>query len=358
MNNIYQLIPGKIAENKNLVLATVIGTHGSTPQKHGNSALFNSKGLIAGTVGGGVMEGKIQLIAQKLIKTKKSGIYHFNLDHDISFRQDAICGGEATILVDASMAVHSAVFEQIIESLQNRLKGVLVTITKGAMETEVKIARYWVTSATKNNLPEHYKNLISRDLKGLLSSFDPEGFINKELVTGEDNDSILVLLEPLFPSAQLIIAGAGHIGRALAHIGKLLDFEVTVIDDRIEYANKTNIPDADHLIVDDIGKAIQNLKKNPDTYIVIVTRGHDDDAKALKPCINSEAAYVGMIGSKSKIGKMHLNFVQKRWATEEQWSAIHAPIGLDINSKTVEEIAISIAAELVLERNRLKVRLL
>jgi xanthine dehydrogenase accessory factor len=65
-----------------------------------------------------------------------------------------------------------------------------------------------------------------------------------------------------------------------------------------------------------------------------------------------------MIGSKSKIGKMHLNFVQKRWATEEQWSAIHAPIGLDINSKTVEEIAISIAAELVLERNRLKVRLL
>jgi xanthine dehydrogenase accessory factor len=135
-------------------------------------------------------------------------------------------------------------------------------------------------------------------------------------------------------------------------LGRLLGFEVTVIDDRSEFANNTNLPDADNIIVEDIGKALSELKKIQDSYIVIVTRGHDDDAKALIPSINSRAAYIGMIGSKNKIAKMHRNFVQNGWATEEQWSAIHAPIGLDILSKTVEEIAISIAAELVFERNK------
>jgi xanthine dehydrogenase accessory factor len=352
MNNIYLLIPGKIAGNDNLALTTVIETHGSTPQKHGRSALFGPSGLIAGTIGGGALEGRVQLIAKESSKTKESGIYHFNLDHDISFRQDAICGGHATILVDASPENHNIVFDQIKESLQNRIPGVLVTIVKGLKETDVKIARYWVASLKENNLPGQYSDLLSADLKKLLLSSDPDDFTKHELATGEGDKRVLAFLEPLFPSYQLVIAGAGHIGKALAHIGKLLDFEVTVIDDREDFANKSNIPDADHIVVEDIGKALQGLRKGHNMYIVIVTRGHDDDAKALKPCINSEAAYLGMIGSKSKIAKMHNHFVQNGWATEEQWSAIHAPIGLDINSKTVEEIAVSIAAEIVLERNR------
>jgi xanthine dehydrogenase accessory factor len=354
MNNIYLSIPGKTAGSDNLTIATVIETHGSTPQKHGRSALFGPSGLVAGTIGGGVLEGRVQLIAKESSKTKESGIYHFDLDHDISFRQDAICGGEATILLDASPEDHNAIFEQIKESLQNRISGVLVTIVKEAGETDVKIARYWVASLKENNLPRQYTALLSTDFNKLLSSSDHDDFIKHELTTGTGEKNLLAFLEPLFPSFQLVIAGAGHIGKALAHLGKLLDFEVTVIDDREEYANKSNIPDADYVVVNDIGKALRDLRKGPDMYIVIVTRGHDDDAKALKPCINSQAAYLGMIGSKSKIAKMHSHFVQNEWATEEQWSAIHAPIGLEINSKTVEEIAISIAAELVLERNKNK----
>lgn len=354
MNDIYLLIPEKIAGEDNLAIATVIETRGSTPQKSGRSALFGSSGLIAGTIGGGILERKVQQIANESSKTKASGIYDFNLDYDISFKKDAICGGQATVLVDASPESHNIVFDQIKESLHNRIPGVLVTIIKGEKEAHVKIARYWVTSLKENDLPLQYSDLLAEDIKEMLSSSDPDDFIKHELVSGKGENSVLALLEPLSPSAQLIIAGAGHIGRALAHLGKFLGFEVTVIDDRTEFANKTNIPDADHLIVEDVGKALQTLRKIHDTYIVIVTRGHDDDAKALRPCINSGAAYVGMIGSKSKIAKMHSYFVQEGWATEEQWSAIHAPIGLDINSKTVEEIAVSIAAELVLERNKRK----
>jgi len=350
MNNIYLLIPDKIA-GSSLALATVIETQGSTPRKHGSSALFDSSGLLAGTIGGGILEGKVQQLAQKLIKTKESGIFHFNLDYDISFRQDAICGGEVTVLIDGSPDDHNVVFDQIKRSLHNRIPGVLVTIVTGTEETSKKISRHWMSSGKKNNLPEQYSDILSLEVEKLLSASSPDDFKKYDLTMKGEEKGVLAFLEPLLPPSQLIIAGAGHIGRALSHLGKLLDFEVTVIDDRSEFANKTNIPDADHIIVDDIGNALHGLKKKTDTYIVIVTRGHDDDAKALKPCINSGAAYVGMIGSKKKISKMHRYFVESGWATEEQWSAVHAPVGIDINSKTVEEIAVSIAAQLILVRN-------
>jgi xanthine dehydrogenase accessory factor len=155
------------------------------------------------------------------------------------------------------------------------------------------------------------------------------------------------------PLPRLVIAGAGHIGRALSHLGRLLDFEVTVIDDRKEYANPVNLPDADHIIVKDIGEAMQEEKKDNNTYIAIVTRGHNHDADALRPCIGSPAAYIGMMGSKKKVAKMHEEFIKNKWATEEKWQKICTPIGLEIGSKTIEEIAVSIAAQLVLKR-RLK----
>jgi xanthine dehydrogenase accessory factor len=134
----------------------------------------------------------------------------------------------------------------------------------------------------------------------------------------------------------------------------MLDFEVTVIDDRPEYANSENIPDADHILVEDIGLAMQKLKKSDDTYVVIVTRGHKDDAAALKPCIGSDLTYTGMIGSKKKIASMRMDFIENGLATEKQWNDIHAPVGLDIKSQTVEEIAVSISAQLVMVRNRRK----
>ncbi len=85
----------------------------------------------------------------------------------------------------------------------------------------------------------------------------------------------------------------------------------------------------------------------PDGYFVIVTRGHAKDAEALRAVVRREAAYLGMIGSRTKIGIMQREFLEKGWATAEEWARVHAPIGLEIGSKTVEEIAVSIAAELV-----------
>jgi xanthine dehydrogenase accessory factor len=218
----------------------------------------------------------------------------------------------------------------------------------------VLIHRYWVTGSWKHTIPHNYFQLIEEEVKSLLSSDKSVNPREMEFTSSGEKNSILFFLEPVFPHSHLVIAGAGHIGKALAHLGKLLDYEVTVIDDRAEYANRGNIPDADNIIVEDIGTAMLKLKKTTDTYIVIVTRGHKNDAKALKPCIGSDASYIGMFGSKNKIALMHRKFVQNGWATPKQLKEIHAPVGLEIQSETIQEIAVSIAAQLVLERNSKK----
>jgi xanthine dehydrogenase accessory factor len=161
-----------------------------------------------------------------------------------------------------------------------------------------------------------------------------------------------LFLEPIFPLPRLVIAGAGHIGKAVAHLGHRLEFEVTVIDDRPEFANAENLPDADSIIVGDIRSSMAALDPGSETYIVIATRGHRHDGEALRACISAPCAYLGMIGSRTKIALMRDRFVAEGWASAEQWSRVHAPIGLAIGSQTVEEIAISIAAQLVQVRSR------
>jgi len=154
-------------------------------------------------------------------------------------------------------------------------------------------------------------------------------------------------VEPVRPLPRLVVAGAGHVGRAVARLGNLLDFSVTVIDDRAEFANIVNVPEADEVIAADIGEAVKAVEDSPDNYFVIVTRGHQKDAEALRAAIGRPAAYIGMIGSRRKIEIMECEFLESGWATKDEWARVHAPIGLAIGSRTVEEIAVSIAAELV-----------
>jgi xanthine dehydrogenase accessory factor len=352
MKNIYLKILELQHAGHQLVLATVAGSIGSTPQKPGSSALFDGSRLIAGTVGGGMVEARVQNLAQTKRQTKESCYLKIQLNNNISDKEAAICGGEISVLMDANPEKWLPVFEEIKESMAERIPGILITMVTVLGEDKVIVDRYWMTNMKKPSLDSRYLNRIEPEVKNILAAADPENFKQMKIALPGKKQLTLFLLEPIFPLPQLYIAGAGHIGKALSHLGKMLDFEVTIIDDRQEYANSDNLPDADHVIVQDIGEAVEKIEKKHDTFIVIVTRGHNDDAKALKPCIGSDAGYVGMIGSKGKVAKMHAEFIQQGWAGEEQWNRIYTPIGLEIRSKTVEEIAISIAAQLVQVRNR------
>lgn len=351
MKSIYLQLLDHEDEISELALATVTGTRGSTPQKPGSSALFNKKGLLTGTVGGGVVEKRVDLLAMEAIRTKKSGHFKFNLANDISNKEEAICGGQINVLIDANLNNYPGVFKQLRDSIEKKVPGVLITMVTRFSEETVLINRYWMSKTFKPPIPEEFMERIEPEVSNILSIGDPYDYRELELAIPEKEPSSQFFLEPVFPPVHLIIAGAGHIGRALSHLAGRLDFEVTVIDDRAEFANSENIPEADHIIVNDIGEELKGLKKDSNTYLVIVTRGHKDDASALKPCIGSTLAYVGMIGSKSKIASMRNDFINNGWASAEQWNTIHTPVGIDIKSRTVEEIAISIAAQLILVRN-------
>jgi xanthine dehydrogenase accessory factor len=351
MKNIYLKIPLNAPDIYDMVLATVTRTEGSTPQKSGSSALFNQHGLLAGTIGGGILEGKVQKTARQALQSKEPVLYHFRLDNSVSNGEDALCGGEISVLIDPFLSEYIPVFKAIIKSVEARIPGILMTMVTKADNDKVIISRYWITETLRKFIPDELKPVIEPEISSLLSGSDSYDFREILLTGNGEEPSRRVYLEPVIPPSRLIIAGAGHIGKALSQVGSMLDFEITVIDDRPEFANTENIPFANHIVVDDIGKAMRRIDKRSDTFIVIVTRGHKDDGEALRACIDSDAAYIGMIGSKNKVALKRREFIEKGWATQEQWDKIHAPVGVEIKSKTVEEIAVSIAAQLIQVKN-------
>ncbi len=354
MKNIYVHLLKEMKKQKPLVLATIVETKGSTPQVSGASAIFSSERLLDGTLGGGLLEADAQKKALKTLRKKVSLLSEFSLKADISSEEGAICGGGVKILIDASPEAHRNTFQDLSQSLTKRRPGILATFINRLSEEKVSLSRYWIERREKLEVdPGEHLSLFKKEIITTFSEGKPFFLKVKKEIFPEKAKERFLFLEPIFPLPQLVIAGAGHVGQAVTHLGSLLNFEVTVIDDRPEYANKEKLPDADHIIVDEIGNAIQNFPISSDTYFVIVTRGHKHDGAALRQCISSEAAYIGMIGSIRKIKLMRKKFLEEGWATVPQFDRVCAPIGIAIQSKTVEEIAVSIAAQLVLVRSQI-----
>jgi xanthine dehydrogenase accessory factor len=354
MKNVYLQIPLNPPDISDIALVTVTRTEGSTPQKPGSSAIFNQNGLITGTVGGGVLEGKVQMIAKEALQSKNPDLHLFMLDNSISNGEDALCGGKISVMIDPFLSKHIPAFKALRKSAEARIPGVLMTLIIKTEGDNIQIDRFWITESDRDIIPRELLPFVEPEIRSLISGSDSYDFREIKLPDRRETPSPILFLEPVIPLPRLIIAGAGHIGKALSQIGSMLDFEITVIDDRPEFANPENIPYASHFITDDIGRAITRIDKGTDTYIVIVTRGHRDDGNVLKACISSDASYIGMIGSKNKVALMRREFIENGRATQEQWDKIFAPVGVDINSKTVEEIAVSIAAQLVQVKNKNK----
>ncbi|HSB66614.1 MAG TPA: XdhC/CoxI family protein [Anaerolineales bacterium] len=155
-----------------------------------------------------------------------------------------------------------------------------------------------------------------------------------------------IYVEPLIPKPVLVVVGVGHVGKAVAHLAKWLGFVVAVTDDRPEFCNLKAVPEADLLYPMPLEELTGQLKITPWTYVVLTTRGIDIDIRGLPSILNSDAAYIGVIGSK------------RRWATttkklmengmpSDLIQRVHSPIGLEIHAETPEEIAVSIMAEII-----------
>ena len=153
------------------------------------------------------------------------------------------------------------------------------------------------------------------------------------------------------PRCRLVIVGGGHVGQAVGRLAADLEFDIWVVDDRQEFTSKERFPLAERRIAGDIEDVLPALEITPDTYCLIVTRGHNHDQRALYHLAQRGARYVGLIGSRRKIKLIFDDLVGEGIATEAL-AQVYAPLGIDIGSQTVPEIAVSICAELVSHRNR------
>ena len=155
---------------------------------------------------------------------------------------------------------------------------------------------------------------------------------------------------PTLPRVRLVIVGAGHVGQGVASLAAQADFDVWVVDDRQQYANAERFPTAERIIVGPIDEVLPALEVTPQTYALIVTRGHGHDQEALYYLAPTRAPYVGLIGSRRKI-RLIFDGLRDQGITESDLARVAAPVGFDIGSQTIPEIAISIVAELIARRN-------
>lgn len=158
-----------------------------------------------------------------------------------------------------------------------------------------------------------------------------------------------VYIEPILPDPIVYIFGAGHISQSLCRVLKGVGFNVAVIDDRANYANKERFPEADQILVDEFESVVKKLEVNPSSYIVIVTRGHRYDQLITQWAVQTDAKYIGLLGSRRKF-KIIFENIEAAGMPRESLERVYAPIGVEIGSETPEEIAISIAAEIIAVR--------
>jgi xanthine dehydrogenase accessory factor len=148
----------------------------------------------------------------------------------------------------------------------------------------------------------------------------------------------------------LLVVGAGHVGQAVAAQGRLLGFAIEVIDDRSEFATPARFAPGVTVRCGDIAREVAAFPVLKDTFVVLVTRGHQHDTVALRACIRRPAAYIGLIGSRRKVPLMRRQFLEAGWATAAEFDRVYAPVGLDLGAVTVPEIAASIIAQIVAVR--------
>jgi len=160
---------------------------------------------------------------------------------------------------------------------------------------------------------------------------------------------VLVYIEPVIPDPDLVILGAGHVGKALSKLAGFAGFKVTVTDDRAEYANRENIPDADHILVTGFTEVFSHIVPARNSYVVIATRGHNHDLEALRAVLDTDARYIGLLGSRRKRALL-FKTLEEEGHSKDSLSRIITPVGLDIGSVTPEEIAISIMAQIIKAR--------
>jgi xanthine dehydrogenase accessory factor len=345
VNAFFAQIPGILAAGRRTALCRLVETRGSTPQKAGAAMLVFEDGSQSGTLGGGCVEAEVKRRALAVMDRGAAEMAVFQLDNDYGWDDGLICGGRMTVLIDplADQAARDYV-NAVAKAAANG--GATEAIAFDAEKSALPAGSCYLFDADERLVASlRGEDASDAAIELLRSSLKPLTTRPRPYAT--TGTSFLSLLA----RTRLLIVGGGHVGQALGNLAADLDFDVWIVDDRAEYASEARFPRAQRRIVGSIGPALSELEVTQDTYCVIVTRGHNHDEEALFHLVNRGARYVGMIGSRRKI-KLIFDDLVNEGVAPEALQQVYAPLGIDIGSQTVMEIAVSIAAELVSHRNR------
>ncbi len=351
MNHVLQQLSEAVSRHQPVAFTALAETRGSTPQKAGATMLVFPDGSQVGTLGGGCVEAEVKRRALRLLDEGETELLTFNLDSDYGWDDGLICGGRMKMLIDPVRSeADFGYYRQVMD---------LIAADTGCTEA--------IVLDTDKAAGQPGDRYLINDKAEVMAATGPSFRTAGSVATAQLLDAVQQNLRPLLQRprpyvaggvsflphlrrCRLLIVGAGHVGQRVAELAAACDFDVWVVDDREQYCNSDRFPQAKRLIVGDIDGALSGLDVDHNTYCLIVTRGHHHDEQALYHLAETPARYVGMIGSHRKI-KMIFEDLLREGISREAIGRVNAPLGFDIGSQTVPEIAVSIVAELIAHRN-------
>lgn len=245
-------------------------------------------------------------------------------------------------------AMSQPILNALISSLEARRPVALVTVVAAPSLAVVgRHAVVWLDAEPLGSLDlGDLESQVLADAQAVL-----RGRNHKTLTYDTDAGPVKVFVEVQQRPPELIIVGAGHIAVPLAQLGKLCDFTVIVLDDRPQFANRQRFPQADEVLATPLRETMRQWaaqgRLGPDTYVVLVTRGHQHDIDCLLEILDEPLAYIGMIGSKRRVRTVFDLLSQEMGIPPQKFDRVYAPIGLDIGARTPAEIAVCIMAEII-----------
>ena len=346
----YQQIKQLLKEGETLAITTIVSTLGSTPREVGAKMVVTASGEILGTIGGGCGEAEVRRRAVETIRSRQPEMVRVELLDDIESDSPAVCGGVLDTFVDPwgrDDAGALRLAEELDEISRTGNAAVLASVLMADGFDDVApgdkcLVREGEVCCGNIRNPE----LLSAVLREAAVRQEREDCLRVALEMSGGR-TVEVFFEVMTAVRRVVIVGAGHLAIPLVQFTKTLGFHTTVLDDRVVYANRERFPNADEVLTGDMAETLRGLEITPQTYIVLITRGHQFDEPCLRAVIHSPAKYIGMIGSRRRVKACFIRFRDEEGIPEELLNRVYAPIGLDIQAESPEEIALAIAAELI-----------
>jgi xanthine dehydrogenase accessory factor len=330
-----------LAQRESVVLATILSRSGSAPREVGTRMIVRRDGSILGTIGGGILEARVQQLSKDAFDHQGAIVRDFVLSAEDAEQMGMVCGGQLRVLIqymDGSDPAGLAFYRQVINALNLGEPAWIITEIP-AGET--------VHCGLTQCLCSNHNRVFSREPNDLSIPSSLDEFRDPQLVL---QGASCFLVEPLSHEGVVFIFGAGHISQKLAILTRFVGFRTVVLDDRQEFANRERFATADDImVISSFNDAMADLSINENSYIVLVTRGHAHDKTLLGEALATRAGYIGMIGSRPKRDAVYQD-LERDGFTADDFKRVYSPIGLSIAAETPEEIAVSIIAEMIAVR--------